>query len=314
MIEGYFDSVADGFAQGWAWNSDSPSEATSVRIHCNGSAIGTAIADIYRPDLEKAGVGDGKHGFAFRLPEGVEGELTVSANGKRLSGAFPAPHLLSEFGPHQRYELARNYLMGEGIEIGALDKPMRAPKGVKIRTVDRFSTTELRKHYDTLKAVAVDFVCDAEKLEIIDSGSQDFVIANHVFEHMERPVTALENWIRVLRPGGFVFMAIPDKRFTFDVNREVTPLAHLLEEYHDPLKAEANRQGHYEEWIRVVEHPADGMQERLSFLLAIKYSIHFHCWTGRELLELFNTVSWIGFELDCYKFNKPEGTFILRKL
>jgi SAM-dependent methyltransferase len=285
-----------------------------VRIHCNGSPIGTAIANIYRKDLEQAGYGDGKHGFAFPLPYGVEGELTVWVNGKRLLGAFRAPHRLSETGPHQRYLLAKNYLKGEGIEIGALDKPMRVPGGVRIRTVDRLPAAELQKHYGVPNAMAVDFVCDAQKLETISAGSQDFVIANHVFEHMENPIAALENWVRVLRPGGFAFMAIPDKRFTFDADRPVTPFEHILEEYRDPQKVEANRRGHYEDWIKLVEHQTGNIGARMAFLLDIQYSIHFHCWTGQELVKLFNTVSWIGFELDCYKFNKPEGIFILRKL
>ena len=232
----------------------------------------------------------------------------------QLKGALPAPHLLSEIGPHQRYQLAKNYLKGEGIEIGALDKPMRAPAGVRIRTVDRLPSEELRVHYGIPEAAAVDFVCDAQKLETIGSGSQDFVIANHVFEHMENPVAALENWVRVLRPGGFVFMAIPDKRFTFDVDRPVTPLAHVLEEYHDPDKAQANRQAHYVDWIRLVEHTEGDIERRLRFLIDCEYSIHFHCWTGYGLIELFESVSSIGFELDCYKFNRPEGIFILRKV
>jgi len=309
------DSVADGFVQGWARNTRSPAEPTSVRVHCNGSPIGTAIASLYRPDLEQAGVGNGKHGFAFPLPEGVEGTLTVSVNGTRLRGSFPAPHRLAEKGPHQRYVLARNYLKGEGIEIGALDKPMRAPEGARIRTVDRLPAAELSVHYGLPQAVGrVDYVCDAQKLETIGSASQDFVIANHVFEHMENPIAALENWVRVLRPGGFLFMAIPDKRFTFDVDRPVTPIPHLLEEYHDPLKSEANRRGHYEDWIRLVEHQTGDIEKRLAFLLSCEYSIHFHCWTSHALTELIDAVSWIGFELDCYKFNRPEGIFILRKL
>ena len=145
------------------------------------------------------------------------------------------------------------------------------------------------------------------------SGIQDFVLANHVFEHMENPLLALRNWVRVLRPGGIVFMAIPDKRFTFDVDREVTPLAHILDEYEHPEHVDQNRRLHYEEWIRVVEHQQGDIQERLEFLLAISYSIHFHCWTAKELIELFTSAAWIGYELDCYKSNRPECIFVLKK-
>jgi SAM-dependent methyltransferase len=314
VIEGYLDSLADGYVQGWARDTRKPSEPASVTVHCNGRPVGSTAADIYRADLKQAGYGEGKHGFAFYLPDGLEGDLTVWVNGTQLPGAFRAPHLLSEVGPHQRSLLAKNYLHGEGIEIGALDSPLRAPPGVKIRTVDRLPTEELRAHYSFPKAVPVEYVCDAQTLEGIASDSQDFVIANHVFEHMENPVGALENWVRVLRPGGFVFMAIPDKRYTFDVDRTITPLAHILEEYHDPEKLAANRLKHFEEWVRQVEHETSGVEERIAFLMQISYSIHFHCWTGKELCELFESVSWIGFELDCFKANRPENIYLLRKL
>ncbi len=313
MIEGYFDAVAGGYAQGWARDTASPDPA-SVSVRCNGDPIGVAVADIYRPDLKQAGYGEGKHGFAFQVPQGLEGELTVWVNGTRLNNAFPAPHLLSELGPHARYILAKNYLTGEGIEIGALDKPLTAPPGVKIRTVDRLPTDELRSHYKLPQAVTVDYVCDAEKLETVPDNSQNFVVANHVFEHMENPIRALQNWVRVVRPGGFLFMAIPDKRYTFDVDRTVTPLQHLLDEYHDSNKVETNRRPHYEEWVKLVEHDTGCAEKRVAYLMEIAYSIHFHCWTGRELSELLAAVSWIGFELECYKYNRPENIFILRKL
>jgi hypothetical protein len=56
------------------------------------------------------------------------------------------------------------------------------------------------------------------------------------------------------------------------------------------------------------------VEERIAFLMQISYSIHFHCWTGKELCELFESVSWIGFELDCFKANRPENIYLLRKL
>lgn len=314
MIQGYLDSASDGFVQGWAVNMRKPSEPVSVSVRCNGKPLGATLADIYRADLEKAGFGNGKHAFAFELPHGIQGELTVWVNGTQLKGAFQAPHRLSEAGPHQRYVLAKHYLQGEGIEIGALHKPTPAPEGVRVRTVDRLSAEELRTHYNMPKAIPVDYVCDAQKLETIPSESQDFVIANHVFEHMESPVAALQNWVRVLRPGGFVYMAVPDKRFTFDLDRPVTGLAHILDEFRNPDMVDTNRPAHYEEWVRLVEHENAVVERRVAFLMEISYSIHFHCWTGRELIELFENVSWLGFELDCYKFNRPEGIFILRKL
>lgn len=109
-------------------------------------------------------------------------------------------------------------------------------------------------------------------------------------------------------------MAIPDKRFTFDRDRSVTPLSHLFDERDHPENVTANRRAHYEEWVRNVEHEEGDIQARLEFLLSIEYSIHFHCWTTQGLIELFSAASPIGYKIECCKFNQPECIFVLKKI
>ena len=38
-----------------------------------------------------------------------------------------------------RVHVAKEYLVGEGIEIGALQSPMKVPRSVKVKYVDMFS-------------------------------------------------------------------------------------------------------------------------------------------------------------------------------
>ena len=68
----------------------------------------------------------------------------------------------------------------------------------------------------------------------------------------EDPLRALSTFLRVVRPGGVVYLAIPDKRFTFDVSREVTSIAHVLRDYHEG--PQCSREEHYLEWVREVNH------------------------------------------------------------
>src|SRR5207249_5036937 len=49
-----------------------------------------------------------------------------------------------------REAIARRYLRGTGIEIGALHNPLRLPRGVDVRYVDRMTVPELRRHYPEL--------------------------------------------------------------------------------------------------------------------------------------------------------------------
>ena len=133
-----------------------------------------------------------------------------------------------------RRNIASQYLSGEGIEVGALHAPLEVPPGVKVHYVDRMPVSELRKQYPELAAVNVveaDIVDNGETLSSIADNSWDFVIANHMIEHCQNPIGTLENFLRVLKPGGLVYMGVPDKRYTFDIDRPLTSLDHLIRDY-----------------------------------------------------------------------------------
>ena len=109
-----------------------------------------------------------------------------------------------------REVLASVYLRGSGIEIGALQGPLRVPRAVKVRYVDRMTVADLRKQYPELKyhkLVDVDIIDDGESLSTIGDASQDFVIAIHFLEHCENPIKAVSNFVRVVREGGFFSFA-----------------------------------------------------------------------------------------------------------
>lgn len=61
--------------------------------------------------------------------------------------------------------------------------------------------------------------------------STDFIVANHVLEHCENPLGTLENWVDKLSPGGILFITVPDMEKTFDRDRAVTAVEHLLANY-----------------------------------------------------------------------------------
>ncbi len=52
---------------------------------------------------------------------------------------------------------------------------------------------------------------DAQYLAGVPDGSYDFLHSSHCLEHMVDPMIALSNWVRVVRPGGYVVLAIPDE-------------------------------------------------------------------------------------------------------
>src|SRR6185503_12234433 len=173
--------------------------------------------------------------------------------------------------------VADTFIRGQGIEIGALHMPLSVPRSAKVKYVDRFSVADLRRHYPELndkKLVNVDIIADGEKLETVADLTQDFVIANHFIEHCQNPVGALLNMFRVLKPGGVLYLAIPDKRYSFDLDRPITPLAHIMRDYREG--PEWSRRQHFEEWTRLVNKVRDerAAEEEIALNMSRDYSIH----------------------------------------
>jgi len=215
-----------------------------------------------------------------------------------------------------RYSLAFLYLRGRGIEIGALHNPLTVPPWARVRYVDRMSVADLRKQYPELQAkklMPVDIVADGELLEGIDDASQDFVIANHFVEHCRNPLSALENMFRVLRPEGILYLALPDKRYTFDRERPLTPLEHLLRDYREG--PDWSTKGHFEEWVRLVDGITDPEEcdRRVALLMEMDYSIHYHVWTQFEMLEMLHPLRQrYSFDIEVMHRRKNEVIFIIR--
>jgi SAM-dependent methyltransferase len=73
---------------------------------------------------------------------------------------------------------------------------------------------EIHPHrIELCKQLGYDRVIDDHDLERgplpMDPGSFDVVIASHVLEHLENARGALEDWMRVLRPGGLLIIGVP---------------------------------------------------------------------------------------------------------
>lgn len=175
--------------------------------------------------------------------------------------------------------LADRFLRGNGLEIGALHNPLPVPAGVLVRYIDRMPVSELRQHYPELAAlplIPLDIIDDGETLKTIPDHSQDFIIANHFLEHCEDPIGAFKNFYRVVKPGGIIYLAIPEKSQTFDRERPVTSMDHLWEDH--TVGTDQSRLGHYLEWAQLVDHRTDDAENHAQRLLQKKYSIHFHVW------------------------------------
>ena len=134
-------------------------------------------------------------------------------------------------------ELLSTHLGGTGIEVGPGHAPFPVPAGVSVRFVDRLTSVQ---HHDLFPELPVEmgFVepdivadLDTDHLRAVESSSQDFVIASHVLEHLADPIAFLDDAHRVLRVGGVLLLLLPDRRCTFDSERDTTPLDCVIRDH-----------------------------------------------------------------------------------
>lgn len=219
-----------------------------------------------------------------------------------------------------REDLARRYLAGDGVEIGAGTLPLRVPPRASVRYVDNADR-------DTLIAKAggdflgpdihvadfpvVDVVDDAQTLGTFPDGSVDFIIANHVLEHVEDPIGALENFARVTRRGGIIFITLPDARHSFDYLRERTTVEHLLRDHADG--PQTSREQHYAEWAEFIEGIGpEGIPARSAEYAAAGAHHHFHVWELETFLALLAAID-LNCELLHAQTTQKEFAVILRR-
>ncbi len=122
-----------------------------------------------------------------------------------------------------------------GLEFGALDWPLFRVDEAKVKFVDFTSTEELRRisyASNPQNIVDVDYIWtgSGSLKDIVGQQDQfDFAIASHVIEHIPNVLGWFRGIFEVLQPNGRFNLAIPDKRFTFDVERRETTIAEIVE-------------------------------------------------------------------------------------
>jgi hypothetical protein len=202
--------------------------------------------------------------------------------------------LIRKFSHLNRESIASYYLFGNGLEIGAMDAPLKLASFLNVKYLDRCSKLESELIFPELtgKLVDVDIIFDIDKIERHKIGEFDFIIANHVLEHLENPIAVLIGLVQNLKSEGYIFLSLPDKRYTFDINRACTTIDHLVEEYEHGF--EKNRHGHYFDFVCNTELGAGKSETEVNSiieeLIATNFSIHFHVWDHSSYIDFFNFI------------------------
>jgi hypothetical protein len=102
---------------------------------------------------------------------------------------------------------------------------------------------------------------------------------------MRNPIAALENWCRVLKPGGLLYVIVPDKRATFDRTRPPTSLEYMMLDYDAPSR-ERDREHFLEYAVEVDKKIGRQALSSAAQLEQRDYSIHFHVFLPSAVVKL----------------------------
>lgn len=90
---------------------------------------------------------------------------------------------------------------GRCLDAGAGRSPLKEElksRGVQVMTVDVED-----------RGGGVDFIADIQNMPVITDASMDYVLCTQVLEHIPRPGDALDEFMRVLKPGGMLVLSVP---------------------------------------------------------------------------------------------------------
>jgi SAM-dependent methyltransferase len=124
-----------------------------------------------------------------------------------------------------------------GIELGAAS---HNPFGVNAINVapkfdeDLFQDNQVNMGEQPTK---IDMYGEADNIPVKDK-SQDFVLSSHVFEHIPDPISALLEWQRVIKPGGYVVMIVPQPDALAGDNRPLSTYDRLIKAHREKWNIE----------------------------------------------------------------------------
>lgn len=144
-------------------------------------------------------------------------------------------------------------LSGRGLEIGAFHEPADIPATAAIEYFDAMDAKRAAELFPEVPAdafVTVDHLGDIDHdgLAQFADGRFDFVICNHVIEHVANPIKLVRELFRITRAGGTVILSAPDKDYTYDKTRPLTTFEHLWSDFENNVTE--NDDEHYMDFFR----------------------------------------------------------------
>lgn len=217
-------------------------------------------------------------------------------------------------------------LHGVGLEIAPFFRPTLLKRDYNIFYTDYTTASDLVKKHAHLpiaqeikeNTVEVDFLWrpGTALSKCVRKKKFDYAIASHVIEHVPNVLGWITQIFSVLKTGGILSLAVPDKRYTFDYYRSETQLHELIDTWirNEPVPTPGQifdmltneREVPYDSFGRVIEGipcetlprhftDQDALQNAIrSFKKGEYLDIHCSVFTPEGLKKLFLKIHDLG--------------------
>lgn len=145
-------------------------------------------------------------GYVLMVPKGLYGQvkdwfylLPTDPNPKKLQLRANVPGVTSISVLRRVHDarFATRYFKGAGIDVGGGNDSLAL-------YLEFFPLIKNLIVYEQEQG-------DGQYLANVPTASFDFLYSSHCLEHLRDPAVALDNWLRVVKPGGYLVFQIPDE-------------------------------------------------------------------------------------------------------
>ncbi len=168
-----------------------------------------------------------------------------------------------------------------------MHQPFTVPATCKVSYLDIMQKDDLVTLFPEINGsdiIKPDYIGNIAHNSVVELTKRkfNFIIANHVLEHVPNPIKAVMNIWAGLEDNGYLVLSIPDKNYTFDKDRLLTPYEHLLAEYY--LDVHEVSDEHYIEALQHIHpHVFDSKDALINALYAFRLrSEHAHVWDSHS--------------------------------
>lgn len=105
-------------------------------------------------------------------------------------------------------------------------RPVRLHLGARDQRVPEFFNVDMEPR------PGVDLVGNAENLSLFDDNSVEEILASHILEHFPhgKTVQVLKEWCRVLKPGGLLYVAVPDFKRIVEIYQKIGGVTQYIQD------------------------------------------------------------------------------------